>query len=101
MSSPVLESITETQYRLSGDLEFATVPDLEHEARHLFKEHDQLDIDLQQVRRSDSAGVALLVEWVRQAEKYQCKLRFFNIPEQMLAIARVSSLDTILPLEHG
>lgn len=101
MAEPKLESVDEQRYELSGDLSFASVPELEHEARHLFKEHDWLDIDLKQVGRSDSAGVALLVEWVRQAEKYQCKLRFFNIPEQMLSIARVSSLDTILPLERS
>jgi phospholipid transport system transporter-binding protein len=52
------------------------------------------------VERSDSAGLALLVECLRQAHQSGKSLRFFNIPAQMLAIARVSSLDQVLPLQR-
>jgi len=51
------------------------------------------------VVRADSAGLALLVEWMRAARRAGRPLRYRAIPPQMLAIARVSSLDQVLPLE--
>jgi phospholipid transport system transporter-binding protein len=92
------EIIDDERVRLSGELNFSTVSGLEEQSKKLFKENNSIILDLKEVKRADSAGVALLVEWVRQAESHHCKVNFTNIPEQMLSIARVSALDTILPL---
>jgi phospholipid transport system transporter-binding protein len=85
---------------IHGDLNFDSVPVLWPSCRARISERDQLDIDLSQVVRSDSAGLALLVECLRQARQVGKTVRFFNIPAQMLAIARVSSLDQVLPLQR-
>lgn len=85
---------------IHGDLSFDSVPWLWNQCRARFSERDELDIDLSQVERSDSAGVALLVECLRLAHQSGKTIRFFNIPAQMLAIARVSSLDQVLPLQR-
>ncbi|OYV78404.1 MAG: hypothetical protein B7Z66_01730 [Chromatiales bacterium 21-64-14] len=81
-----------------GDLSFQTVPQVWADSEAVFQKVPQLEIDLRDVSRSDSAGLALLVEWMRQARRAGKVIRFYNIPRQMLAIARVSSLDQILPL---
>jgi len=52
------------------------------------------------VQRSDRAGLALLVEWLREARQTGQSVRFFNMPAQMLAMARVSGLDQVLPLHR-
>lgn len=98
MNPPKLEHASGSRFRLSGELSYATVPDLSGAAAALFAAEPVLHIDLQGVQRSDSAGVALLVEWMRLAHQRQCEIQYLNIPAQMLAIARVSSLDHILPL---
>lgn len=85
---------------IHGDLSFDSVPALWEHCCARFSERNELDIDLSQVERSDSAGLALLVECLRQANQRGKVLRFFNIPAQMLAIARVSSLDQVLPLQR-
>ena len=85
---------------ISGDLSFDSVADLWHRCRAQFSQHQTLDIDLSAVQRSDSAGVALLVACLRQARQSGKTARFFNMPEQMLALARVSSLDQVLPLQR-
>ena len=50
------------------------------------------------------ASVALLWnasrECLRHARETGKTIRFFNIPAQMLAIARVSALDEVLPLHR-
>lgn len=81
-----------------GDLNFQTVPALWADSEAVFRQAPKLEIDLAAVSRADSAGLALLVEWMRQARRAGKPIRFYNIPRQMLAIARVSSLDQILPL---
>lgn len=86
--------------RICGELSFASVPALWGHCCQRFDARETLDIDLAGVERSDSAGLALLVECLRIARESGRSVRFFNIPAQMLAIARVSSLDQILPLER-
>ena len=86
-----------------GDPLLETLPQRGQPARQRpvgLREGDALDIDLSHVERSDSAGLALLVECLRHARQSGKTIRFFNIPAQMLAIARVSGLDEVLPLQR-
>lgn len=100
MSAAHLEPAGDGHFRLAGVLSFATVPGLWQQTRGLFAGQAAVKIDLRGVERSDSAGLALLVEWMREAERHKTRLQFVNMPSQMLAIARVSGLDHILPLSR-
>lgn len=101
MTPATLEKDDAGCFHLRGALSFDSVPALCVRASQLFAELDSVQVDLQGVTRSDSAGVALLVEWMRVAREQERVIRFLNIPHQMLAIARVSSLDDILPLSRA
>ena len=100
MSEPSIKVGANGRLEIHGDLSFATVPLLWNHCCARFSERNELDIDLSQVERSDSAGLALLVECLRRAHQSGKTIRFFNIPAQMLAIARASSLDQVLPLQR-
>ena len=95
---PRLERVSAERFRVIGPLTFATVTRLLGPSLGLLGEADALDIDLGAVPRSDSAGLALLIEWMRHARRRDQPIRFLNMPPQMLAIARASSLDQVLPL---
>jgi len=84
---------------VSGELTFDTAASGIDMTDQLFAEVDPLDIDLSEVSRSDSAGLALLIEWMRQAEKLDKPIRYFNMPAQMLAMAEASGLEELLPLQ--
>jgi len=86
---------------LTGTLTFKTVPVIWRHGLDLFREAPSLLLDLSGVKRSDSAGVALLIEWMRFARHHNKPISYINMPTQMLAIVRASSLDTILPLARG
>jgi len=90
----------EGRLEIHGELSFASVPALWRECRAQCAAGNAIDIDLGQVQRSDSAGLALLVEWLREAQRSGANLRFFNIPAQMLEMARASGLEQILPLHR-
>ncbi len=93
-----LETAPDGQFRLAGELSADSVPALAHRGADLFKGDGPVDVDLSGVERSDSVGVALLVEWMVEAHRREREIRYLNIPAQMLSIARVSSLDHVLPL---
>lgn len=84
--------------KVSGELTFSSVSALLAESLSYFKSQDELQIDLAGVARSDTAGVALLVEWMHIAKQRDAQLFFSNIPEQMWAIIEVSDLGQRLPL---
>ncbi len=85
---------------IHGELSFASVPGLWRDCQAQCTLGATIDVDLGQVQRSDSAGLALLIEWLREVQRNGGSLRFFNIPAQMLEMARVSGLDQILPLHR-
>ena len=53
-------------------------------------------IDCGGVTRADSAGVAVLVEWLRVGRKAGREVRYVNLPSTVVAIARLSELDSLL-----
>lgn len=86
-------------FHVGGELTFATVKDVLEKAQILFEPITDLEINLADVTRSDSAGLALLINWMRTAKKNNKKIVFHNVPTQMLAIANASGLDELLPVE--
>jgi len=88
-------------YLISGELTLETAKAVLAETESQFGKPAQLDIDLAQVTRADSAGLALLITWMRQAKQSDRKISFAHLPVQMLAIAKASGLDTILPLKQA
>jgi phospholipid transport system transporter-binding protein len=80
-------------------LTFATVTGILEQSRGLFAQADEvIEVELGAVERVDSAGLALLIEWLRLARDMNKSIRFSQLPEQMKAIAAACDLDSILPL---
>lgn len=83
---------------LRGALGFDTVPDLlARGADWVRATPGPLTIDLAAVERIDSAGLALLVEWVNRAQGRT--VRFANVPEQARQLVRVYGLSAALGLD--
>lgn len=96
MAEAKLETGDAGHWKLSGELGFGTVSRLLKDARTEFSGGNAIEIDLSGVTRADSAGLALLVEWLRVAERSGNSLGFVNMPAQMQSIARICGLDDIL-----
>jgi phospholipid transport system transporter-binding protein len=79
-----------------GALTFETVPSLYLNASGWFAGPDDLIIDLSKVERADSAGLALLIEWLRHAQTENIKLRYANIPEPVQTLIRINGLQDAL-----
>lgn len=96
MSVLRVEPRDEGGYAVSGELTFATVPAAWRETQNLFVDGQSLRFDLTAVERADSAGIALLIEWLRLARRNGARVSYEHMPPQILAIARVTGLEAML-----
>ena len=101
MSEAAVRRGADDRLVVEGELDFTTVVRLFDDVQPLLGAGADIRIDLQGITRSDSAGLALLIEWMRAAQRLGKPIQYLNIPPQMLAIARVSGLDQVLPLSRG
>ena len=83
---------------VSGVLDFLTVGALLDQGLALFGTDRELILDLAEVERANSAGLALLLEWLDVTQRRGQALRFRHLPESLLAIAGMSHLEEHLPL---
>lgn len=88
--------------RIEGELDFDSVPARLRQSSGWFKQrgHSNTVIDLGGVTRADSAGVALLLDWIRDAKQAGATLHFTNTPPQMRAIIDFCALGHVIPLEQ-
>ena len=86
-------------YQVSGELTLDTARAVMQDTETLFSAAEPIAIDLSGVTRADSAALALVVTWMRQANQANKRIHFQHVPNQMLAIAKASGLDEILPIQ--
>lgn len=80
--------------RLSGELTLATV-----NAGLRAVKLDGTTLDLAQVTRADSAGIALLLELTRRAKATGNTLKIENANEQIRGLIRFFGVDSVLNLQ--
>jgi len=100
MSETGLKIQDDGQFAFIGELSFTNVDTLSEEIGQvvLQAETDYI-INLQQVSRVDSAGLALLIHLLRLAKQQGKSIQFLNAPKQLLALAKFNGIDTLLAIE--
>jgi phospholipid transport system transporter-binding protein len=89
--------VSSGMYRLEAPLTFATVPALRRAGlSRIAAAHSELSFDLQQVPVSDSAGLALLIDWLAEARKRHRTLRYAHVPEAMRTLAQLSDVESLI-----
>ncbi len=94
--TPSVTLVRAGEYQLSGAVTFDTATRLYESTTLNFVDEGELTIDLSEVERVDSAGLALLLEWLRGSRRNNCQLRFTNIPEQLNSLMEVTGLDDVI-----
>lgn len=81
---------------VAGQLDFQTASSALNEVVELMQAPGNLTIDLAGVSRSNSAGLALLIEWLAIAKRQDRQLSFTNIPDSLRQISSVCQVDTLI-----
>lgn len=81
------------RFAIDGDLTFATIDKQTLKSFSFLKVAKEVTIDLSRVSCTDSAGLALMIEWIKYARHNRTQLSFKNIPEQLMNLAKLSGFD--------
>ena len=90
-----IEQLGGDRYRLTGELDFSTVTAVltQYHALTLGK---SVSVDLSALERSNSAGLALLMEMVSEAHRKNRKITFTGLPDTLLDLAEMSNVKHLL-----
>lgn len=89
------------RFELSGDMSFETAEQILQSSVKLFRQQESVAVDLGAVQKTDSAGLALLLEWLAQAQRKGTALRFENVPAKLHAIAETAEVDDFLTGDYS
>ena len=82
--------------KITSALTFETAPGLLEQSQRWFADNmSQIIIDLSDAGRTDSAGIALLLEWVETARKQSLQIKFTNLPSQMREFIEANDLTKL------
>ena len=83
---------------VSGELTFATARDARQIGVLVLESSraTRLVIDCSGVTRADSAGLAVLLDWLAWGRRKSRALQLENLPPSLVAIARISEVDGLL-----
>lgn len=96
MSNFELKEIEDGSFVLIGDMSFATADEILHFSEAVFGRYANVQVDLSQVGKADSAGLALLLEWKSQASQRSGSIVYLNVPDSLIAIAKTSEVSDLI-----
>lgn len=95
-AAPALKDCGQGCWQLQGGLTFATVPGYWQQLRPLLQKDVPVQISLSQVSECDSAALALLLEARQIAKESGCALSITGIPDDLLALSKLSNCAHLL-----
>ena len=81
------------RFIVDGDLTFSTIDKQTVKSFAFLNTSKHITVDLGRVSTTDSAGLALMIEWIKYTRHHRAHIVFKNIPEQLLNLAKLSGFD--------
>ena len=89
------------RFELTGPIGFADAARLLAEGDVVFASQESVEVDLARITRVDSAGLALLIEWLLAARAAGRALRYCNMPPAVASLAGISDVAELLSPSGG
>lgn len=89
------------RFELSGEVGFEDAARLLAEGDAAFASLESVEVDLARITRADSAGLALLIEWLLAARGAGKLLRYRNVPPAVVSLAGISDVAELLAPSTG
>ncbi|HEV2442720.1 MAG TPA: STAS domain-containing protein [Steroidobacteraceae bacterium] len=86
------------QFAARGALNFANARAARSEGLHALRTSSarDLEVDCSGITHSDSAGLAVLLDWLALMKREGRPLCFVNLPSGLLAVARIGGVEDML-----
>ncbi|MCB1787831.1 MAG: STAS domain-containing protein [Chromatiaceae bacterium] len=99
MSGATLKQAGRGRWKLSGVLDFNSVPAIWPALEKLVSAGGRMTLSLAGIRQTNSAGLVLLVEARDVAQRTHCHLHLTDLPAELLDLARMSRCEGLLANE--
>jgi len=83
-------------FALAGPLTIATASVYVDAARSHWPQEGDATIDFSGVTEADSAALALIFKWQRDAEKKGRKIHCLNVPANVISLAKLYGVDNLV-----
>ncbi len=67
--------------------------------KSMLERQGKCTFDLAEVERVDSAGLAWLINAIRDGRQNNVEVKLTDAPEKLIKLAKISDVDTLLPVE--
>lgn len=94
-----IEAVADGRFKLTGALTLLGLKELDQLFITQVVAKEDVTLDLAKTTRIDSAGLVLLLHWMRLFKAQGYVIRFLNPTTQMLSIAELSDISDILFIE--
>jgi len=81
---------------LSGVIDFDTAPMLLTDVAGHFEANRNLVVDFSSVERSNSAALALLLQWREQAAEKGCTVNHQNLPDSIRQLSEICQVSAFI-----
>lgn len=88
----------ENKFLISGELNFANVMAVYKKSLPQINKSTALEFDFSALKSSDSAGLALIIEWIKFAKANNKSIRFAHLSRDLLSIARAAGLGSLISM---
>ena len=95
VSQAVIEQ-SDNAVTVSGVLDFVSARETLESVSSCIRANKTLDIDLSGVVEANSAGLALLIEWLAVARREGHSVTFHHIPDSLRQLAGVCQVDGLI-----
>ncbi|MCB1803168.1 MAG: STAS domain-containing protein [Gammaproteobacteria bacterium] len=96
MTGASLKEAGKGRWRLAGELDFSSVPDVWPSLDRALRDRAAVNLSLDGVERANSAGLVMLLEALDVARERGCQLRLDAVPDELLDLARMSNCEALL-----
>lgn len=86
----------ENKFLVTGDLDFSNVMSVYAKSLPQLNDCPELEFDFSQLKSSDSSGLALIIEWLKFAKRYNKSIRFMHLSPDLMLIAKAAGIDQLI-----
>lgn len=80
---------------VQGCLDRSTVPYAKLPYKDALAGASQLNLDLQQLEKIDTSGLAWLIDLLSQLQQQEIRLKLHNLPEQLVKLMTLGHVDNL------
>lgn len=96
MSHAQWHKVQSDSYQITGELNRDSVPALWQELQQWQPESSDIDVNLGNINRVDSAGMVMLIHLIEHAKKQNCHIMLSFVPKELKTLFQLSNVEEYL-----